>query len=161
MSNERVGQAISSVGTLLGEDAYLFLEDDARHFISEAVMAAISTALLQSFLIGLLLGLRGQAQKLGEHLATRLAKDVESAVAGVSDTISGRAAAKDLKADVVSSIADIDRAGREARSQEIERYASASEAALIMALRDRGFTATAARRLASNVRRSALAAIES
>jgi hypothetical protein len=159
MISDRTSDAISSVRPILGEDAYLFLEDDSRHFIDQAVMLAISSALLQSFVTGLLLGFRDQAQKLGKDLAARLARDVEDAAAGVSDATLAKAKADRLAQEVDVSISEARKEREKNNEVDVERYAAASEEALMLVLRDRGYTKAAARRLASGVRRAAMAAV--
>jgi len=152
--------AIAQVRTLNEENAYLFIDDDAGHFLSETVLTIIACTLMQSFLLGFIQEVNRQSAGLGSDLAKRLANGVKAATRAAADAVVARSTATTVTAEVQKSADTAREAVARQPDLEVDRYADVAEAALITALRDQGYTLAAARRVAQGVRQCALAVIQ-
>jgi hypothetical protein len=155
-------QAIEAIRVVIADDAYVFLDDEADHFVAEAFLIAVATLLIQSFAKGFTDRASQRSETWGRELADWLADRVER-VLGVAgdDTLAapGDTAAAAVAAEPLVSAARAAAAG--SSREEIDVYATASEAALAEALRERGLTAAAAARIAAEVREAGIKAIRS
>lgn len=140
-------QAVAQIASSLGEDAYLFLSDDADHFLAEAALAAIAGALLSSFLKGFKEAAEARSEEWGKGLANFLADRVDQGLARVREK---RGPEVDPVVEETHAVA------KEATAAQATLWATTSERALAGALAGYELTPRAAERAASTARQAGL-----
>lgn len=153
-------EAIDAIRAVIADDAYVFLDDEADHFVAEAFLIAVASLLIQSFAKGFTDRARERSETWGRELADWLADGVERVLDVAGE---GRPAASDDAAAAAAEAEPLVSAARaaaaESSREQIEVYAAAIEAALAEALCERELTAAAAARIAAQVREAGMKAI--
>jgi hypothetical protein len=142
-------RAVATIASSLGEDAYLFLSDDADHFLAEAALAAIAGALLSSFLKGFTEAAQERSEQWGKGLATFLADRVDKGLERVREK--GEPAA-----DAEAAVTDTRAVAQGATAAQATLWSTTSEHALAGALEGCELTPRAAERAASTARHAGL-----
>jgi hypothetical protein len=151
-------EAVETIRRAIAEDAYVFLDDDSDHFVAEAVLFGFAGALLQSFAKGFTEQARARSEGWGRVVADWLSDGIEHVLRRGADRGTQDAMGAAIEAEPLLSEARAVAAERSA--DEIDVFAAASEAALVEALRERQLTSKEAARVAAEVRRAAMEAIQ-
>lgn len=131
---ESLREAVDRTREALGTDAYLLIEGEERHFLAEAALTALASTVLTASLKGLVASAEGRAEQRGREVGAWVLDRAER-VLGLGQDPELEAAAAEAQA-----------AGGDP---------DAAEAALAAGLREEGFLAEAAERVAAAARAAA------